>query len=473
MKTFSNYIWLGVLLLFAASCSKWIDVKPKTQVEAGEFFKNQLGFQEGLNGVYLQMNDRSLYGREMTFGLADALGGQYVLGITTNVAYQDAQKGIYDGYMRTLTDSIWGRSYTAIANLNKLITAIDMADSAIFSGNNYRVIKGEAYGLRAFLHFDLLRWFGKSYAVGQGKDTAIVYKKLFNTQIPPRESVASTIANVLADLGVAEEALKADIAYTGAMTADRRLRFNYYAVKALQARVYLWADDNTNALKAAEEVIAAQGKFPWVTSSAISIGNDLQKDRVFTTEHIFGLFTNDMNRNTESLLDTSKFTNQLTIDANRVAEQFETSSGGNVDWRNIYLIRNVATGTGPKLFFGKLYQPSGYTVALAKRMPLIRIPEMYYIAAEALIATNPGKAIGYLNTVRKNRGLATELSATLTADQIHNEIRKEYRKEFPLEGQVYFYYKRRNATTIPGATGTFSAARYLPLLPLRELEYGR
>jgi hypothetical protein len=60
---------------------------------------------------------------------------------------------------------------------------------------------------------------------------------------------------------------------------------------------------------------------------------------------------------------------------------------------------------------------------------------MYYIAAEA--QTDKTLAFGYLNTVRKNRGL---LDLPLTA-VIATEIRNEYKREFYGEGQLFFYYK--------------------------------
>ena len=36
----------------------------------------------------------------------------------------------------------------------------------LFSGHNYELIRGETLGLRAYLHFDLLRMFAPSFTVG-------------------------------------------------------------------------------------------------------------------------------------------------------------------------------------------------------------------------------------------------------------------------------------------------------------------
>src|SRR5699024_719330 len=60
--------------------------------------------------------------------------------------------------------------------------------------------------------------------------------------------------------------------------------------------------------------------------------------------------------------------------------------------------------------------------------PMIRISEMYYIAAET--ATDKNTALGYLNTVRFHRGL-NDLPNSADIDE---ELKKAYAKEFYGEG---------------------------------------
>ena len=90
---------------------------------------------------------------------------------------------------------------------------------------------------------------------------------------------------------------------------NRRFRFNYYAVVATMARIYLWKGDKPNALACAQEVIAAQeSTFPWVqqsdltgiTSTSTSASSRHRQDRTFATEHIFALNVTDL----ENLMDT-------------------------------------------------------------------------------------------------------------------------------------------------------------------------
>lgn len=483
MKKIGIYTFLlWILSIPFISCNKWIDVTPKTSIEDERMFSNEQGFKEALNGIYLLMGDPGLYGRELTFGMTDVLGGMYVLSTAAgSVTYRNMQAGQYTiAGPQSLINTSWEKAYNAIANVNKLIEALESADRSMFTDNNYDIIKGEALGLRAFLHFDMLRLFGKSMVAGGAAESSIPYVSSYSTAVNPRRTASEVLALIREDLVTAATSLEADPLLTGEDVAstsndlllNRKLRFNYYAAQALLARVSLWAGNHEEALGAAERVIAVSGQtFPWVLQSAVVAG-EVTRDRTFTTEYIFGLYVNDLVLNYQDLLDTSRFTSMLIINAARITEQFETGSVGSTDYRRVYLIREVTNIAVPRIFFGKLYQPVGIPSNLARRIPLIRIPEMYYIAAECLADTDPQRALQYLTSVRTARGINSPYNTGLSGDQIRDEIRKEYRKEFPLEGQMFYYYKRVNSTTIPGVTGAYNTARYVLPLPPNEIEFG-
>ena len=78
---------------------------------------------------------------------------------------------------------------------------------------------------------------------------------------------------------------------------------------------------------------------------------------------------------------------------------------------------------------------------LIQGINLIRIPEMYYIAAEALLESDYDKALELFNSVRVHRGLdPLESSKVLTVELVNDE---RY-KEMIGEGQTYFNMKRQN-----------------------------
>ncbi|MEI3154928.1 MAG: RagB/SusD family nutrient uptake outer membrane protein [Odoribacter sp.] len=86
--------------------------------------------------------------------------------------------------------------------------------------------------------------------------------------------------------------------------------------------------------------------------------------------------------------------------------------------------------------FVQKYNQEGLWTSLENTVPLIRLPEMYYILAEC--AEDEGEAAGYLNKVREARGI----EAVAFEMNPEEALTKEYRKEFYAEGQLFFFYKR-------------------------------
>src|SRR5690606_31331149 len=107
-------------------------------------------------------------------------------------------------------------------------------------------------------------------------------------------------------------------------------------------------------------------------------------------------------------------------------------------------------------------------------LPLIKLPEMYYIAAEYYQTTNPNKAVDLLNAVRRSRRIVSDIPYGLEPGALSNEILKEYRKEYISEGQLFFYYKRIGREQIPGLSQDFVAddAVYVLPYPESEVEFG-
>ncbi|WP_442591893.1 RagB/SusD family nutrient uptake outer membrane protein [Pedobacter sp. AW31-3R] len=471
-----QFILLSSFLFFCLSCKKWTDVNPSTRIKEEEFFSKESGFKDLLAGIYIKMGDPSTYGRETTFGFIDVIGQQYDL--STNPAldqtYPKAEKAGYtDVDVQRLINAIWSNNYNCIANTNLLLQGLNSADQSIFQAGNFNIIKGEALGLRAFLHFDLLRLFGTTYPAGGANLSAIPYVTKYGNDIPKRITAAEVIALILADLDEAESLLKEDPIATGRTVSgnedngyllNRKLKFNYYAVLALKARVYLWAGQSAKALEAAKKVIEkAEVTFPWVLNTALT-GSDTNKDRTFTTEYIFGLYQNQMLANTTGFI-TDNSQRGLTITAGTLNSIYPRVD----DIRRSYLIRSNSFG----IYSDKLFQPStNPDPNLTKRMPIIRIPEMYYIAAEAVLEIDKAQALTYLNKVRNIRGENGIIQPTANTTEIMSEISKEYRKEFFSEGQFFYYNKRLNNTAVPGFEGVYDTRNYVLPLPPNEIQFG-
>ncbi|MFR7807931.1 MAG: RagB/SusD family nutrient uptake outer membrane protein, partial [Butyricimonas faecihominis] len=140
---------------------------PKSDVKSDDLFKDENGFWDVLTGVYSIMVTPSAYGRELSFGYLDVMA-QYYDKITSQTHNYYKTKGYdyTDTQEETRLKSIWKGHYKAIVNLNVLLEYADKNKNVFASEQHYRIVKGEAFGLRAFLHFDLLRLFGPSPADG-------------------------------------------------------------------------------------------------------------------------------------------------------------------------------------------------------------------------------------------------------------------------------------------------------------------
>ena len=160
--------------LILSSCSDWLDVSPKESIVEADLFKEATGFQNSLNGIYEQMASTELYGRELTYGMIDAMGQVYCLqgenyyNIKRYHYYYQAAKFEYDANddIKNAFNSIWSMAYNTIANCNNIINHIDVLKPEDFRlGEAERqMIKGEALAARAMLHFDLLRIFAPAPA---------------------------------------------------------------------------------------------------------------------------------------------------------------------------------------------------------------------------------------------------------------------------------------------------------------------
>ena len=457
-------------LFLAAGCNKWLDVRPKSEVKEEQLLSTSQGFKDALYGGYTLMGRPALYGGEMTMGFAAARSQDYDLSNPINFYYGDAQYNYTNTMTQNRVNNIWDSTYNALANINNLLDQIDGAKGE-FTGNDYSLVKGEALGLRAYLHFDLLRLFAPSYLTGSSK-TGIPYVTTLTKKVTPSSTVSQVVDLALNDLAEADSLLAKD-PITGGATGGgyvnddfltrRNCHFNLYAAQALMARIYLYKGDKTNALKYALGVINS-GQFPFVTEDAISATDNL-RDRTFSTEHVFALYISDLYIFVLGHYQGGNTYTPLTNTQDNIDDIFEVTNGGSTDYRNLYL---WYTSNGQQ-FPAKFLQLDGAPENVKYLMPLIRISEMYYIAAEATGNTPDG--IGYLNAVRTHRGL-NALPTTLDAGTFSNEILKEYRKEFYAEGQTFLNYKRLNLSSFPGTTVPGSDAVYNLPLPANEIEYG-
>ncbi len=478
MKQILYILLFGLCLI---SCDDWLDVSPNSEIKSNELYETEEGFENALTGIYIGMTETESYGQYLTWHILEDLACQYDV---ASGNYEDLQNYNYqEDVANDVVCSIWLKQYNIIAQINKLLEALD-ENGTILNETLFNIIKGEALALRAYCHFDLLRLYGYGN-LDERLDflskLTIPYVTSHTKNVTGQKTYTETFLLLEKDIEDALELLKSDPYYVGDVERPdgyndvvsdpfidgttfkgRETRLNYGGVKALQARVLMWQGKKSEALTASEEVISlfntysGQGRMDWATESwGVGYSNEAYKDFIFYYELFFCLDVDGLYDNISDFYETTvggKYNYDRLIHTEEFADDlFDLSGEGLSDLRVVhqYLYDN---GDYMTIKIRKNKELS-YTY-FANAIPMIRISEFYLMAAEcyATQAANLGKAIEYLNLLKEKRNIPDTyfIQASASQDDIESAIFKEYRKEFIQEGQLFYFYKRRGYETFPG-----------------------
>lgn len=448
-----------------SSCGNWLDIQPADKLTEDQAFSTIDGFKNTLNAMYIELAHTSLYGKEMTAGFVEVLAGRYPIR-KENVQYLSIYEHKYtEASAKSKAGDIWDRSYALIANLNIIIKNCDSRPD-VLNGAMYDIVKGEALALRAYLHFDILRLFGPRYDANAFSNIPYNTQMVLTGAPAPYLTCGKFMEKIMSDVNESLRLLeKSDPIIKTPPThsedvydyyRNRSFRLNYYGVKLLKARASLWANDKPTALTLAKELIAVrESHFPFAKNEQVT--NSSLPDRLFSTEIIFSL-ENDLRGkmydefiNEEKVLGTSimgslgkvEYEGVLWGTSNSITSTDGSASGSDLRAKAMTTTRNVGTD---QYYISHKYAPienideipNGKDKAYFNRlMPMMRISEAYYIAAEC----EPNEVDGFvhLNLVRNAR----EISGTVNSS-MDVQLLREYMKEFYMEGQLFYFYKRNN-----------------------------
>ncbi|MBF1583558.1 MAG: RagB/SusD family nutrient uptake outer membrane protein, partial [Prevotella sp.] len=163
MKKISYYtkLLVGVaMMLSVVSCNDFINVQPSGQEDEEQQFSSIRGFRNAMYGAYGSMATSDLYGGNLGFGFVDQLGQIFGYDNSSETSYFVGQYDYMRSDVRSIVDAIWTKQYQVIAYVNNII---DQTEHAKFEHAELPLMRGECYGLRAFMHFDLVRLFAEDY----------------------------------------------------------------------------------------------------------------------------------------------------------------------------------------------------------------------------------------------------------------------------------------------------------------------
>lgn len=478
MKRKIQSVLLGLSVWVCCGCGDWLDVVPQAQVSADKLFATPPGFESALNGIYISMTSTDSYGRNATYGLMDILAQYY--SVYSDKSHEFYEASVYNyghGAVKDAIDAMWLRNYNTIANCNILLERLAGKSPSYFPQGHYNILKGEALAIRAYLHFDLLRAFAVNYSSAP-EGMAIPYADAFSRKIHTQLKSSEVIERILRDLNAARELLKPvdpvfdatfksrdmDYHFSQPFNNDifmsyRAYRMNYYAVTGLMARVCRFTRDSVNAFKYAKEIIdaAAEGAFRFTPEKDFTAPLK-KRDVVMQNELLFALNCPDIQDIYYSVDATPS--NRLSL------LEVDNIYGEASDFRRHLIGKSTISDRPISYKYAKINsEKSG-------KIPMIRLSEMYMIAAESHYTKNKDEAIGFLAELRKMRGISPEIKGD-SFEKFIEEIVLEARREFIGEGQLFYLYKRLNRPVIRNKAGIeLTKAQYCLPMPANEVEFG-
>jgi hypothetical protein len=485
-------IFTIISVFFLYSCEEWLNVTPQGNVIEEEMYKKPNGFRSVLNGLYKSMAKSDLYGMNLQFGFLDCLSQQYNLdksNMYTDIYRDIAAYDYEDVYVKGIKDKIWAKAYNIIANANNLIKNIEEKPDNFFANNKIEKddILGEALAVRALLHFDMLRLYAPAPINDDGK-AYIPYVDDYPVTAPQSLPVKTVLEKIIIDFEKAKSLvagidtteagketvcsgrarfyndfpLDAKIRY-GALDIDeyftgRGYRLNYDAITALLARVYQYAGKDDKALECTDYIMNKEHNY--------NLFVEQKKVYFFSSKDMTGSFegkTNLKHRQNlifavynEKAYDEFYLSKHFAKIPERAKYYFNINDKQNIffssnnddekdidDRSTLLLFRPEQKFTiSAKWYWSETDEIRQNNVTI---IPMIRLTEMYYIAAEAYARNNNfGKAEELIKYIRSSYGCDNNIEIS-SMDDFVKELIIDARREWISEGQLFYLYKRLNA----------------------------
>lgn len=450
-KTIKHLVLAVFGLLLVSSCDGLLDTEDTTSVDPETAQENIEGIEAILTSVYNRTQSEFRYGRELTLS-PDIL--------SDNTEQHPITSGRGDGYAVNNQGShlsFWNTAYLTINEANYVIEGADVIEDVPQETRDR--IKGEAYFQRGFMYFDLARAYG--YEPGRevnGWDQSAIIRTeptrdVSDADLRSRSSNVDVYNQAREDLEEALDLLESD---------DRGVYFaNYAAANALLARLHLYLENWDEAINYADEAITASG-LELVDSESDFVANTFNE--VPNPESIYEISIDPVEESLGSNDGLCPWTNPThwfdIMPSQDLLDIYDPD-----DYRNNWF----AVHTDDYPYTLKWDCSTG---PFDDNIPVVRLPEMYLIMAEAHAELDQlTLALDALEEVQTARGL----TAFTTADQdaIIDEVMVERRRELNFEGHRWFDLKRRgmDVTKQEGAeTVPYDDFRILPDLPSDEVD---
>ncbi|WP_348823107.1 RagB/SusD family nutrient uptake outer membrane protein [Flavobacterium aestuarii] len=476
---FNTVIGIALFSAIFVSCNdNFVDRDVEYSIDSENFFNAKEDYDKALIAAYDPL--QSTYINVLMGEIASdntLAGGESP---TDVIGFQQIDDMIHTPVNDNLKN-LWDWMFGGVQRANYILEFKDKID---FEGKNQ--IIAETRFLRAYYHFELVKWFGGIPLNGDkrfvpGDETKV-----------PRSSIAEVYASIESDLIYAVANLSPDASQTGRATKGAAL--------ALLGKAYLYQNKFSEAAAALEQVITSQ-KYSLVTdyASIFEMSGENGPESIFEVQYTdvegagFGCLQCSEGNVAVGFSGVRNYTGpKYTSGFSFNVPTEETYNAFEIGDRRLdaSLLDIAAWATANNATYGKGNEDTGYfnqkylprvrsgeaqgdlNLTNPNNYRAIRYADVLLMAAEALNrgGINDIKALGYLNQVRDRAFGDTNHRISSVGSALTDVIWKERRVEFVGEGFRFFDLVRtgKASGTIPG----FKAGKNeLFPIPLQEIQF--
>jgi starch-binding outer membrane protein, SusD/RagB family len=459
------------------SCSDdFVKVEPPYALDSENYFNTESDYDKALIGAYDMLHssyinvlmgeiasDNTLSGGEAA---TDVPGIQQVDEMTHNPVNANLK-------------NLWDWMFAGVQRCNYIM---EFKDKTAFANKN-QVIAETRY-LRAYYHFELVKWFGGIPLKGDKRFNVDDEKTI------PRSSVADVYASIEADLNFAIANLSITNAQTGRVTKG--------AAQALLGKAYLYQNKFSEASQVLEQLINTNSYSLVTNYNAIFENNtENNSESVFEIQYTdaqgadFGCLQcsegnvavgfNGIRNYSGPLFDGGYSFNVPTAEAYNVFEVGDAR-------RNVAVLDIAAWATANNATYGTGYKHTGYfnrkylarqgdtnigdqNLTNPNNYRSIRYADVLLMAAEAFNRSgNDTKATTYLNLVRRRAFGDLNHDINATSGTLTDFIWAERRVELMGEGHRFFDLVRTGKAVSKITGFTVDKNEIFPI-PFEEIQF--
>lgn len=416
LKSIAQFIGLLICLSFLG-CEDYLEIDyPSNQIPQKEVFKNEATATAAVTTMYAKFRDAVLItGNHIGMGV---LMGMYsdeldYYGVTGNPMETFYNHQIIAS--NPMVNAIWNSSYNLVHMANTILEGLENTQS--LNEETKRQLRGETLFVRAMVHFYLVNLFGDIPYI-----TTTDYE--VNSTVARMEKEV-VYENILADLNEAKRLLGETY------VSGERTRPNKWAVSALLARAYLYAEQWTKAEMESSLLIDHTALFSLEPVA-----------QAFSKESNAAIWQFKPKNEGDNAIEASIFIFTAGPPPSIALNPILVEEMEDEDLRKVHWIGEVTNGENNWYFPFKYKQKTNTGTSLEYSI-VFRLAEQYLIRAEA--RTMQGDIIGAqqdINVIRQRADLQNTTAST--SDELLDTILKERRFELFTEyGHRWFDLRRR------------------------------